>query len=156
MIAGPGMVPVMSQAETGPGQTQAPAMWSGQGAPGGPGQHPPPTPPQQGNTPAPSPGLPQMYNGPPGHHQPHSYPGGPGAGQVPGQAPGHLVVIPGHAGFPHNIPTSAVGGPGQPHPHMGGPHMMGGGGQPVTSMPHQPGMMPQQFHYMPQHQGDSK
>ena len=48
MIAGPGMVPVMSQADTGPGQTQAP-MWSGQGA-GGPGQHPPPTPPQQGNT----------------------------------------------------------------------------------------------------------
>ena len=118
MIAGPGIVPLMSQVQTGPRQTQAPAMWSH----GGPGQHPPLAPPQQGYTP----GFPKMFSGPPGHNQPHSFPGGPGAG--------HLVVIP-----PIILP-SAVGGRGQPHPHMGRPHMMGGGGQTVT----------QQFRYMPQ------
>ena len=121
MIAGPGIVPIISQAQTGPGQTQAPAMWSH----GGPGQHPPQAPPQQGYTP----GFPKMFSGPPGHNQPHSFSRGPGAG--------HPVVI------PPIILTSAVGGPGQPHPHMGRPHMMGGGGQTVT--------VTQQFQYMPQH-----
>lgn len=136
----PAMLPVMSQADSQPPSNQN--MWAG-GQPSGPGQpqHPPPiagTPPQHGtgpSTPAPSPGLQQMYSGP--HHQPPSY---PGQGQI-------LTVIPGpgaHAAFPgHGVPTSAVG----PHgPHMA--HMMGGpGGQPVTSMA---GMMQPQFQYMPQ------
>ena len=146
MIAGPapGMMPVMSQSDTAATGTSQ-TMWAG----GQQQQQPPPhTPPQHGtqpNTPAPSPGLPQMYNGPP-HHQPPSYPPGPGQ-----QGPNFIVLGPGHAGgLPQHIPTSVA-----PHhpPHLahGAPgHMMGPGpGQTTTSMS---GMMPQ-YHFIPQHQG---
>ena len=59
MMAGPGLVPVMSQHQqppdpAQPGQNTAAPMWTG--GQGGPGQHPPPPPPQP-NTPAPSPGT---------------------------------------------------------------------------------------------------
>ena len=138
----PAMLPVMSQADSQPASNQN--MWAG-GQPSGQPQHPPPiaaTPPQHGtgpSTPAPSPGLQQMYTAAP-HHQPPSY---PGQGQI-------LTVIPGgHAAFPgHGVPTSAVG----PHgAHMA--HMMGGaGGQPVTSMS-AGSMMQPQFQYLPHNQG---
>ena len=143
-----GHVAVMSQADNQPASNQN--MWSGAGGPGGPGQphQPPPipaTPPQHGtqpSTPAPSPGIQQMYAGP-GHHQPPAYP-----------AQQQIVQIlpnPQHAAFPgHGVPTS-VG----PHgPHMA--HMMGGPGpgQPVTSM--SAGMMQPQFQYMPQQHNQGK
>ena len=135
----PAMMPVLSQADSQAGAGSTQNMWTG--GPSGPGQpsHPPPTPPQHGtqpSTPAPSPGIQQMYGGP--HHQPPQY---PGQGQI-------LTVIPGgHAAFPgHGVPTSAVGPHGAHMAHM----MGGGGGQPVTSMS---GMMQPQFQYLPHNQG---
>jgi len=145
IIAGPGIVPVMSQADSGGNTGNNQNMWTG----GQSQHHPPQTPPQHGtqpNTPAPSPGLQQMYSGPP-HHQPPSY-------QAPGQQ--NMVIIPNHGagGFPQHIPTSVP----QPHAHIhahGGPNIMGPAGpvQPTTSM--SGGMMPQ-YHYIPQHQGGAQ
>jgi len=149
----PGMMPVMSSHAdtiTQPTMSGTHNMWTQ------PSPHPPPsgvpppiaaTPPNHGtqpNTPAPSPGLQQMY---PGHPpQPASLP--PNYPQ-PGQGP-TLMVMPGHgAGFPGHIPTSGAPQQGM-HPHMGQHALMGApAGQPVTSMA--ANMMPH-FQYMQQHQ----
>jgi len=140
----PGMMPVMSNHET----ITQPTLSGNQNMWTQPNPHPPPagvpppiaaTPPNHGtqpNTPAPSPGLQQMY---PGHQPqpaslPHNYP-----------QPQTLMVIPGQ--FPGgHIPTSGAPQQGM-HPHMGQHAIIGG--QPVTSMAN---MMPH-FQYMQQHQG---
>lgn len=143
---GGGMVPgmIMSTGETMSGPTPATNthanMWGANPShhTGPPSGVPPPvaaTPPAQpSNTPAPSPGLGQMYGG--AHHppQPNSLPP-----TYPGQAQPTMLVIPG-GGFPGHIPTSV--GPHGPVHGVPAHNLMGG---PVTSgmpqymmAPHQP------------------
>jgi len=150
----PGMMPMAGMTSSHADTITQPTMSGTHNMWAQPTPHPPPsggpppiaaTPPNHGtqpNTPAPSPGLQQMY---PGHPpQPASLP--PNYPQ-PGQGP-TLMVIPG-GGFPGHIPTSGAPQQGM-HPHMGQHALMGGpGGQPVTSMAN---MMPH-FQYMQQHQG---
>jgi len=149
----PGMMPVMSSSHadtiTQPTMSGGPNMWAQTNPHPPPSGVPPPiaaTPPNHGtqpNTPAPSPGIQQMY--------PHGHPPQP-ASLPPNYPPGQtLMVIPGGS-FPGHIPTSGAPQQGM-HPHLGQHALMGGpggpGGQPVTSMAN---MMPH-FPYMQQHQG---
>lgn len=136
-----GMVPgmIMSTGDTMTGGQHAPAtnthanMW---GATPPSGVPPPiaaatPPAPQQSNTPAPSPGLGQMYGGTPHHPpQPNSLPP-----NYPGQAAPTMLMIPG-GGFPGHIPTSGAQHGVPAHNIMGGPVTSG---MPQYMMaPHQP------------------
>jgi len=152
----PGMMPMTGMTSSHADTITQPTMSGTHNMWAQPTPHPPPsgvpppiaaTPPNHGtqpNTPAPSPGLQQMY---PGHGHPPQPASLPPNYPQPGQGP-TLMVIPG-GGFPGHIPTSGAPQQGMP-PHMGQHALMGGpGGQPVTSMAN---MMPH-FQYMQQHQG---
>lgn len=152
----PGMMPMTGMTSSHADTITQPTMSGTHNMWAQPTPHPPPsgvpppiaaTPPNHGtqpNTPAPSPGLQQMY---PAHGHPPQPASLPPNYPQPGQGP-TLMVIPG-GGFPGHIPTSGAPQQGMP-PHMGQHALMGGpGGQPVTSMAN---MMPH-FQYMQQHQG---